>query len=83
MSSRQVTKTLQELNLLDRFLFAEAAEDQEFLETILDIILEGDVSLKYPPQAEKEVRGGLRKKKVRFDVWDVDEDGIVYDAAVF
>lgn len=72
-------KTLKELNLMDRFLCAEAVEDQEFLETVLAIILEKDISLKHPPQAEKEIRGELRKKKVRVDVWATDEENVVYD----
>lgn len=80
--SKQPKQTLQELNLLNRFLFAEAAEDREFLETVLEIIFEGDVSLKYPPQVEKEVRGGLRKKKIGFDVWDLDEGDVIYDTEV-
>lgn len=82
MGIKKSKQTLQELNLLDRFLFAEAAEDQEFLQIVLDIIFNGDVSLKHPPQTEKEIRGGLRKKKIRFDVWDVDEGDVVYDTEV-
>lgn len=31
-------KTLQEMNLLDRFLFAEVMEDNETLENVLEII---------------------------------------------
>ena len=47
-------KALKDLNLLDRFLFAEAMEDPVTMQTILEIILGKDILLKYPPQAEKE-----------------------------
>ena len=75
-------KTLQELNLMDRFLCAEAVEDREFLEIVLSIILERDVSLKHPPQAEREIRRDPEKKKIRVDVWSTDEEDAVYDVEV-
>lgn len=49
-------RELKDLNLLDRFLFAEAAEDQEFVELLLEIILGKDIVLKQLPQTEKEER---------------------------
>ena len=52
-------KELRELNLLDRFLFAEAIEDPETMELILEIILGKDIVLKYLPQTEKEQRSFL------------------------
>lgn len=75
----KIKKTLQELNLLDRFLFAEATEDKEFLETLLEIILEKDIVLKHLPQTEKEFRNALKTKNIRVDVWDEAMDGDVYD----
>ena len=39
-------KTLQELNLLDRFLFSEVMADNEILEDVLEIILGHPVPLK-------------------------------------
>ena len=39
-------KTLQELNLLDRFLFSEVMADNEILEDVLEIILDRPVPLK-------------------------------------
>ncbi|MBP3384741.1 MAG: hypothetical protein J6M22_04655 [Firmicutes bacterium] len=49
-------KELRELNLLDRFLFAEAVEDPEILELMLEIILGKEITLSERPQAEKELR---------------------------
>ena len=52
-------KTLKDLNLLDRFLFAEAADDPEFMELVLEIILGKEIVLKHLPQTEKENRAAL------------------------
>ena len=48
--------SLQELNLLDRFLFSVVMEDNETLEDVLEIILGYPVPLKDKAQAEKELR---------------------------
>lgn len=50
MNTNRTNKTLADLNLLDRFLFSEAAENQEFMELLLEIILGEDVVLKQPMQ---------------------------------
>ena len=73
---------LKDLNLLDRFLFAEAIEDPETMELILEIILGRDIVLKNLPQAEKEQRSFLWSKQVKLDVWAQDTDDIVYDTEV-
>ena len=50
-------RNLQDLNLLDRFLFAEAMEDKEIMETVVRIILNDDtIVLKETPHAESEKR---------------------------
>ena len=49
-------KSLQELTLLDRFLFSVVMEDNETLEDVLEIILCYPVPLKDKAQAEKELR---------------------------
>lgn len=75
-------KELKDLNLLDRFLFAEAIEDPETMEIILEIILGKEVVLKHLPQAEKEKRAFHWSKHVKLDVWAKDTDDNVYDAEV-
>lgn len=42
-------KSLKDLNLLDRFLFAEAMEDPVIVQYMLEIILGKEITLKYPP----------------------------------
>ncbi len=78
----QPRKTLQELTLLDRFLFAEAMEDPENLQTVLEIILGKELALQHIPQVEKEVRSSPDFHSIRVDVWTKDEDDVVYDAEV-
>ena len=46
-------KPLKDLNLLDRFLFAEAMEDPVIMRNVLEILLGEEIFLKYPPQTEK------------------------------
>ena len=73
---------LKDLDLLDRFLFAEAIEDPETMELILEIILGREIVLKHLPQAEKEQRSFLWSKQVKLDVWAQDIDDVIYDTEV-
>lgn len=75
-------KPLSELTLLDRFLFSEAMEDPENLQTMLEIILGKDIVLKYLPQTEKEQKSSPIYRHIRLDVWGLDQDGTVYDTEV-
>ena len=73
-------KSLQDLTLLDRFLFAEVMEDPKTFENILSIILGEDISIKGRPQSEHENRTSPLKRQVRLDVWAEDETDAVYNA---
>lgn len=75
-------KTLKDLNLLDRFLFAEAADDPEFMELVLEIILGKEIALKHLPQTEKENRAALWSRQVKLDVWSMDIEDSIYDVEV-
>ena len=72
-------KSLQDLTLLDRFLFAEVMEDPKTFENILPIILGEDISIKGRPQSEHENRTSPLKRQVRLDVWAEDETDAVYN----
>lgn len=72
-------KSLQDLTLLDRFLFAEVMEDPKTFENILSIILGEDISIKGHPQSEHESRTSPLKRQVRLDVWAEDETDAVYN----
>lgn len=75
-------KKLKDLNLLDRFLFAEAMEDSEIMRSVLEIILGKDIVLKYLPQVEKEERKSPLYRFVKLDVWAQDTDDTIYDTEV-
>ena len=75
----QTKKSLQDLTLLDRFLFAEVMEDSKTFENILSIILGEDISIQGRPQSEHESRTSPLKRQVRLDVWAEDEADAVYN----
>lgn len=75
-------KSLQELTLLDRFLFSEAVEDADFLQNLLEIILGKEIVLKGFPQAEKEQKHSPLQRFIRLDVWAEDKEHTVYDTEV-
>lgn len=72
-------KTLKELNLLDRFLFAEAMDDPENMKILLDIILGQNTDLKHPPQTEKEKRTDPENRMIRLDVYAIDSNDTIYN----
>ncbi len=73
---------LEELTLLDRFLFSEALEDETFLADVLSIIMGEDIVLKNPLQTEKEMRNHNLRKYVKLDVFAKDEQNRIYDTEV-
>ena len=75
-------KSLNDLTLLDRFLFAEAVEDPEIMRLILEIILGQEIRLDGLPQTEKETRNSPLYRHIRLDVWARDLDNRVYDTEV-
>lgn len=77
--SMKPKKELKDLNLMDRFLFAEAADDTEFMEILLGIIFDTEIHLLHPPQTEKEERDTFSQKQIRLDVWAMDEEQVIYD----
>ena len=72
-------KSLQDLTLLDRFLFAEVMEDPNTFENVLSIILGKDISVQGKPQSEHEKRTSPLRRHVRLDVWAEDESDSVYN----
>lgn len=75
-------KDLKDLNLLDRFLFAEAMEDSENMRDVLEIILGKEVVLQHLPQTEKEARTSPAYRFAKLDVWTKDTDDAIYDTEV-
>ena len=75
-------KKLQDLNLMDRFLFSELIENAEAYKIILEIILEKEINFKGEPIAENEKRKELLGKIARLDVCAIGDDDRVYNAEV-
>ncbi|MDO4545296.1 MAG: Rpn family recombination-promoting nuclease/putative transposase [Bacillota bacterium] len=75
----RIPKELEDMTLLDRFLFSEAIEDKETMELMLGIILGEEVELKEKPQAEKEERTSPGSKRVVLDVLGEDINDILYN----
>ena len=75
-------KQLNELTLLDRFLFASVMEDDRSLELVLSIIMSEEITLRQPSQVEKEFRTMPWLRSIRLDVYNVDDKNRIYDAEV-
>ena len=75
-------KQLNELTLLDRFLFASVMEDDRSLELLLSIIMGEEITLRQPSQVEKEFRTMPWLRSIRLDVYNVDDKNRIYDAEV-
>ena len=75
-------RSLKDLNLLDRFLFAQAMEDEENMRLILEIILGREIVLEHLPQTEKEARTSPLYRSIRLDVIAADDQDNIYDTEV-
>ena len=75
-------KKLQDMNLMDRFLFSEVIENAEAYKIILEIILDKEINLKGEPIAENEKRKELLGKIARLDVCAIGDDDRIYNAEV-
>ncbi|MGI6069835.1 MAG: Rpn family recombination-promoting nuclease/putative transposase [Blautia sp.] len=78
----QLKKALKDLNLLDRFLFAEAMEDPENMQIVLEIILGKEIVLKHLPKVEAEKRTSPLFRFVKLDVLARAEDDTLYNTEV-
>jgi len=73
-------KTLQELTLLDKFLFDEVVEDSEAYEALLRIILgDEELNLLSEAQTEKEFRTAPWLRSIRVDVFAMDDKSNIYN----
>lgn len=65
-----VTKTtkLENLNLVDKFLFDETMEDKEAYQALIGVLLENETELLTKPETEKELRISPQLRQIRLDV---------------
>lgn len=73
-----VTTKLEELNLMDRFLFDEVMEDKEAYEAVVNILLENEIELLEKPETEKEFRVSPELRQIRLDVIGMDVEKKIY-----
>ncbi|MDE5891453.1 MAG: Rpn family recombination-promoting nuclease/putative transposase [Acetatifactor sp.] len=76
--NNEVKTLLEELNLTDRFLFAETMDEPEAYEAMVGILLEDEIELLDRTQTEKELRVSPQLRAVRLDVVNMDKKGQVY-----
>ena len=74
----QEARSLQDLNLVDRFLFDETMEVPGMYQITVNILLENNVALLDRVQTEKEFRISPVLRSVRLDVVSMDVSGKIY-----
>ncbi|MBE5868733.1 MAG: hypothetical protein E7293_07220 [Lachnospiraceae bacterium] len=66
---------LDELNLVDKFLFDQTMEDPEAYQALVGILLENEVHLLSGAETEKELGISPQLRAIRLDVVGMDEQG--------
>ena len=72
-------KPLKELDLLDRFLFSAAMEDDIVHKNILEILLGQEINFLSLSQTEKEFRTSPLLRSIRVDVYSMDDKKTIYN----
>lgn len=76
--ANKVTTALENLNLVDRFLFDETMESPEAYQATISILLENEIELLGKSETEKELRVSPELRQVRLDVIGMDCEGKLY-----
>lgn len=75
----KVMRPLKELDLLDRFLFSAAMEDEVIHKNVLEILLGEKINLLTAVQTEKEFRTSPLLRSIRVDVYSMDDKDTIYN----
>lgn len=75
---QEVRTKLEEMNLVEKFLFDETMEDKEAYEAMVSILLEDEVHLLSWTETEKELRVSPQLRSIRLDVVSMDEKHHIY-----
>ena len=73
------TKTIQQLNLEDDFLFAKVMSDKEVCRKVLEKILDVSIREVSVPATQKTINTLYDGKGIRLDVYLNDDEGTVYN----
>lgn len=74
----EIKTKLDEMTLLDRFLFNETVEDMTVYNDMVEILMGEEIAMVQPPETEKELRVSPQLREVRLDVVGKDENGAIY-----
>lgn len=69
---------LDELNLVDKFLFDESMEDAGIYQDTISILMEKEIELLEKPETEKELRVSPELREIRLDVVSMDSNRTIY-----
>ncbi|MBQ4511598.1 MAG: Rpn family recombination-promoting nuclease/putative transposase [Anaerolineaceae bacterium] len=75
-------KTLDELTLMDDYMFVAVMENTEFLRPLLEFILGVKIKKIEFTEPQKTEKKGYQSKGVRLDLYVVDENGNIYNVEV-
>ncbi len=75
-------KTLDELTLMDDYMFAAVMENTTFLQPLLEFILGVKIAKIELTEPQKTEKKGYNTKGVRLDLYVVDENGVIYNVEV-
>ena len=73
-----VMTKLDQMTLMDRFLFNETVEDLEVYNLMVEILMNDEISMQERPETEKELRVSPELRQVRLDVIGMDTAGQLY-----
>lgn len=77
--TKRKIKPFQKLDLKDRFLFEQVADDPKCCKAILEIVFGRDIAVLTKNETEKEFRTTSEKRSVRLDVFAADDEEKVYN----
>ena len=75
---QEIMTRLEQMNLVEKFLFDETMEDKDAYEAMVSILLEDEVHLLPWTETEKELRVSPQLRSIRLDVVSMDEKHNVY-----
>ncbi len=82
MSGKTLKKTLDELTLMDDYMFAAVMRNKDILKRLLECILNINISRIEFLEAQKTEKTSYESKGVRLDLYIVDENGIIYNVEI-
>lgn len=82
MSGKTLKKTLDELTLMDDYMFAAVMRNKDILKRLLECILNINISRIEFLEAQKTEKTSYESKGVRLDLYVVDENGIIYNVEI-